>query len=721
MKKEAFRIILVVAVMLSAVAGAMACVEESVSDYASNPFLITRPMDASRQFDEGVNNETIEFWGNYTGGAVAKDSISSFFKKADYAGFKPAGSKSPFIKWLVKNGRNDALDYITLCLELNTLTSGVYDQVWYYDKPDKSHLKTFWDKIKDKTGKGDLQMRYKLLKVRTLGAMKDDTGLIGFWKKEGGTIPDTQLGRRIKGYVGGAYYRKHDYVTALDYFDSACDPQSVAWCVEQLVGAKNLEKLYEHSPNSIALDYVMQDYVNYLIEAVGDPESYTSSNSFKHDYYKIPLFDPKSEIKGFLKIADRALSEGNVNNPMAWATAKGVVTALAGNYEEGLKILEGAATLKGDKLAQENLDRFTGWALLMTWDGRQNEKASRLADFIRTYSAKGEREKAKIQAEDLWYDIDQNDKIDYEFFVHFFASEADKVFSRQHPGRAIAFMQYMEDCGNGFNSDGFLGKMRSRMWEGMPVSELQKVIDYTDNPLTTDVDKVFVSSLKDMHCLSNDVMGTRLILAARFGEAIPYLENVNTKYIVSTATYPYLNRGFYSALWGEYNFQRGDFSVVWSPYYSSNTKLEYCREMVKLLEEYSKMAYGQDKAKQALRIAAMMHVASPTGDCWALSDYSLSISELHSEMTDHCRYWLNKSLADGATDREKAIAYYALILLPVNDDITPLKLDSHDKWNYELPTAELKNQLMWLHANFRSGNDYPDFITGCDALLHYTL
>ena len=722
MKKTQISTFIAFILILCGVNTAAACgPEEPVSAYASKPFDILRDRSSLTAVSDtaaSINSETISFWKDYTGGNVPCNAIARFFNNTSFSDFNPGSSSSPFIKWLRDNNRADALEYIGDCLEYNALADAIQEDVWNYDRPDKAPLRAFYAKIKDKKGGRDFNLRYKFLKVRALTTLRDDAELISFWKKEGSKIPGTALGRRIKGYIGGAYYRQHDYITALDYFDAANDPNSVAWCVERLVGARNLANLYEHAPKSAALEYILQDYVNYLIEAVRDPESFSETTSWMSDYGNLPAYDPKFEIPGFIALADRVLSEGRVRNPIAWATAKGVVVSLTGDYEEGLAIFEASRSLEGSRAAKDNLERFAGWALLMTWDGRQNQKASQLAAFIDRYED-------MMLADRDWSELNGYsdnyvpcDFPDYNFMIHFFAKEAQERFMAQVPGRSILFMQYMNDLLDGYDTEGFLSREREAMWNGIPVATLRSVTDYMDKPESTDVDRLFMSSLSYARSLANDVMGTRMILAGRFSDAIPYLQKVRKQFIVTTATYPYLLRGYYMALWEDYNFQRSNFSTDWSPYYAINPKLDYCKDIVKAMADYDKARNADGKATAALKVAALLHVASPVGDCWAISDYSHSISSLHSNMVDMCREWLGKAVMAGADTKRKAIAYYAMLTLPLADDTTPTNLTWDEKWEYNLDSPELRQAMTWLRSN-RFADGLPSYITGCDALTSY--
>ena len=722
MKKTQISTFIAFILILCGVNTAAACgPEEPVSAYASKPFDILRDRTSLMAVSDtatSINSETISFWKDYTGGNVPCNAIAQFFNNTSSYDFDPLYCTSPFIKWLRDNKRSEAIVYIGYCLAYNAIADAIQEDAWRYEKSDKSNLRGFYRLIKDIKGDKDFELRYKFLKVRTLATLGDDDALISFWEKEGSKIPDTALGRRIKGYIGGAYYRQHDYITALDYFDAANDPNSVAWCVERLVGARNLANLYEHAPKSAALEYILQDYVNYLIEAVRDPESFSETTSWMSDYGNLPAYDPKSEIPGFIALADRVLSEGRVPNPIAWATAKGVVVSLTGDYEEGLAIFEASRSLEGSRAAKDNLERFAGWALLMTWDGRQNQKASQLAAFIDRYEG-------MMLADRDWSELNGYsdnyvpcDFPDYNFMIHFFAKEAQERFMAQVPGRSILFMQYMNDLLDGYDTEGFLSREREAMWNGIPVATLRSVTDYMDKPESTDVDRLFMSSLSYARSLANDVMGTRMILAGRFSDAIPYLQKVRKQFIVTTATYPYLLRGYYMALWEDYNFQRSNFSTDWSPYYAINPKLDYCKDIVKAMADYDKARNADGKATAALKVAALLHVASPVGDCWAISDYSHSISSLHSNMVDMCREWLGKAVMAGADTKRKAIAYYAMLTLPLADDTTPTNLTWDEKWEYNLDTPELRQAMTWLRSN-RFADGLPSYITGCDALTSY--
>lgn len=124
------------------------------------------------------------------------------------------------------------------------------------------------------------------------------------------------------------------------------------------------------------------------------------------------------------------------------------------------------------------------------------------------------------------------------------------------------------------------------------------------------------------------------------------------------------------------------------------------------------------RSKIALQIAGLLHIASPTGDCWALTAYYHSVGDLHSNMTDLCRQWLVKAQACSLDTRDRAVAYYALLMLPIDDNTLPTSKDWDDKWEYNLNNPQLLTAMNWLRSN-RYADGMPDYITGCDGIKYY--
>lgn len=715
------KILLLLAILLLPSAFASACVDESPGPYASNPFRIIRMPEQTYEFglSDDVNRETLDFWRNFTAGQVTDDQIRDFFNKTEPATFNAATDMSPLTVYLRNNKQKAALDYISDCFALNAIQAKTRSLYWEYEKPSAEVFLPLYNKIKNKNPKGELGLRYKLLKLRVLTEMRNDNAIMEMFKKDGDRIPDTAIGRRIRGYYGGFLYRKGNYIDALDYFDLAHDPNSVAWCVEKLIGLDNLKKLYAHAPESKALEFVLQDYVNYLIMASCAPEEYRDFMlESSDDATKEWIYNPVADIKEFMQFAEEVVEAGHIPDPMAWKMAVGIARTLMGETEEGVKTMAEAATLKGSEMARATLPKITCWALLKNWDGSSNSTGKALAlsmmqladDFRRGQNLEVELF-AKGEYNFKSYDVD--------FFTGFFAAEATKEFKSKNPGRCVAFLQWADDLSSNFNRYGFLSANRDMMDREFSKTQLNDAITFLENQAATDVDVMMLSARPYARSMAYDVAGTRLLREGKFKEAKGCFDKMIDRYIVTSAIYPYLSRGFWGALYGDsYTFRRSDFNESWSPYYAANIKSDFCHTISNMMEEYDEGLPGDTKAEKAMLIAGMMHIASPGGDCWAISEFSWSIGSQYNSMTEQCSLWLQRAMEQAQDPVIKAKAMYAMLSLPINQDQRPTEYTFDDRWEYHLTTPALRNAMTTLKRLYRQPN-MPDYISSCDAIASY--
>lgn len=742
----------VVAVCLASAPRAHACEEVDYSGYSSSPFLVVQSLYADRWGNGNAYDETLDFWSGYVKGAVGRATIEEFFDDATLDSV--AVSRNGFMRYLKSRGDQAAIDYISRCLELSDVLADYRSCGWDYKKPSKAGFKKLLADIDRATVTETFRPRYEFLKIRIYGAMGDNKGVMKVWNQAGKGMKPSALRDRMEGYVGGVLYRQGRYVDALDYFYRTGDNASIAWCIDKLAGASNLKSLYEHNPNSLALRYIVQDFMNYLIATSDAGRCYgkakATDDDFTCDDYTIysddirdltghPVYDASKQRGEMMKLFKRIVDEKKTDTPMMWATALGVLQAMDGRVDEGLATMRLAANMQGDLLMKDNLDNFILWALMLR-SGKGD--TGRDTEFIEAW--KEAYASLDRTATELTYDyskkgLSRRNAYDSErslrqkpiFFTEFFALEAATHYNNLgQPHRALALMAMLDVLPPALCGDRFMKQMREDLDQSLSLDDAKRFADFIKAPAPTAdaIDACLHPYAARYVNLANDVIGTRLMRAMQFDEALTYLEKVDPRWIRTQAIYPYLRGGYYDPEY--YNFRRNCTSPgEGMDYDCCNNKAQYCSEMIEALDRF-KALNGKDKAMKALEIAAMLHFASPMGDGWALTDYAWSIYDQESEFTDASRQWLLKVHALTDDPLARNLAAYAQLCFPgentedVYDDVYPFDYttDGHgkvDKYYLSYPTEGQLQALDYLKGHWDSVKAMPYHVTHCDVLQSY--
>ena len=278
----------------------------------------------------------------------------------------------------------------------------------------------------------------------------------------------------------------------------------------------------------------------------------------------------------------------------------------------------------------------------------------------------------------------------------------------------------------------------SNLNNNLSLEEVKRFRDYilSDN-VTNPIDRVMKKNNIDNENFVNDVIGTRLIREGNFREALPYLADIDLKWIGKQPVSPYFRHHPTNAEY--YKFRRSDTSATSSNInYNYNYKANFCAEILNLIDDYSNSS-GDEKAKNALDIAAMCHFASVVGDGWALTDYSWSGAGPESDaLTDMMKVWANRAREAAVSDNLKSMAYYAL--LSVSD--SKQKSDYGDYYYYNYPfgftskgytpngnpivdryylnsPSTIQKQGLQFIASHWNDNNLPYYIKSCDVLKSY--
>lgn len=726
-----------IAAMLLTPLSGNACIQMDDEGYASTPFRIMEEKAYEEAKENSGNAETVNFWLLYTKGNVSEKDIIFFFDNASKENM--LSDNFALITYLNTKKDKTAISYLNDCLEFTEELNDYNGNLWDYEKPDTNGFKKILERVKKSSHTGVLKDRYLFLMIRLYGALRDNAAIMQLWQTRGKKMADSVLKNRIEGYVAGAMYRQGNYVEAMDLFDKLGDDVSVSWCMDKLAGAKNLEKLYNHNPNSTAVNYILEDYINYLIASTnaGRQKQSTGAEDYSYSFYSPEIreilnrcvYDTYAESTDMAALCKRVLSENVTKTPKPWAMALGVIQGIHGNVSEACLTFEKAATMDGNKAMERTLKQFTLWARMLK-SAKGNDAADRefivaLEEFynIASREAKEYVNDYTPRSNDEYYYVNPRTFRNVEFFSNFFAREAEAYYGGLNkPNYALTILAMADSMPQIYFDNRNLTRLRDKLDKELDFKYVTDFLMYAsgakkDNAL----DKYMQPFAANYVDLTNDVIGTRLMREGKFKEALPFLSQVDPRWIRSQPISEYLHNTIFD--YGEYNFGSRT-RAHWSPYLS-NHKAQFCSNMIVAQREYEKLS-GDEQSKKAIEIAAMLHFGSPLGSGWALSEYSWSSLYKENEFTKQMHQWLLLALnVKTAPVSTKCVAYYALLKMPgekkddwVTFPVGSTYVNGKDAYFLDSPTALQRIGLNYIASNWDAVSDNYMF-SRCDVLRSY--
>lgn len=691
----------------------------SASRYPAFQFVDTpAPVSLSGE----INSETIDFWRHYTNDKVSREAITDFFNTATAESVRKRTGKNPFLKYLVAVRHVEALKFLELSLSFNAAQRKFYDETWDYERPDLSSLANFADKLTLPPTANPLFDRYLFLDIRANAAAHRYGEVIKLWERYGADIKDEALKTRMEGYLGGAYYHTKRYVDAISIFAANGDTNSLNWCLAHMVGTDNLSRLFEADPNSVAVEYVLQDYMNYLwllkLNRANEYSFPMPGNPYRNGDDTVDKTDLDRECSRFVILADRVLRDRRVQYPMMWETAKAFALNMMGRGNEAKTAIVHAGKLNGTSAMADNLARVRFWIDLSNLDEHDTKEVKSIADRYNMLYSKAAGQSGIAAS----LPVAPGYIADYTFLADFIIPYLSLQY-RDTPrySRVLAMMEGVKRMENG---EGYWSFDPTHLIVSkLPVAGLTDLIYKLHNPgKLSQLDKAIISSARPDTNPLYDALGRIEMSRGNYGKAIGYFDRIDPYWIARQDYYPFLCRRTIGKTKpfarNQTSYQTFDSVEVSTPV---NYRVDYCRQLASLKQRFDD-ATGEDKAVAGYEYASALFHASAQGDLWALADNGWSAYEQADRLSQRADSVLLQSLpmAENPTIRGRILYGIAAITPSKETDSTwSLNEGRDNKTHYRWETPS-DTQLM---AYRELGKLYPTltdpYITGCDMLKAY--
>lgn len=595
-----------------------ACVFETTYNYylfhtwAEPENYYLRGADAS-EWDSRNTDRAHQFWCDYLG------------KKCNYV------YDHDDIEAIAKSkGDKEVLAYMSLLDDYLNISTVINMEGWEY--PTKEELEACKTKSQKLFAAAQayqgtrLKPQYMLLQMRANMVMEKHAANVEYWEKEASKLPKSVYREMMENIYAGALFHTGQREKACDIFARQGDSESIQWALRKYRNVAGIRRIYADNPNSHSLYYLVDEFVNDIQESVDAQNifhSWENESNLDADELKAKrLF--YSEVEGFLQLSEQIVAEGKTKDPLMWMTARGMVNYEVGNQAAAQQDMERAAHLKG---REKSKDVYRCVNMLIMTANPQMSATKMLEElkWLRDEAVKG------IQSGNEYGDYHYRaiQRVVLVGLARRYHDRGEHTMENALHGFFVNLVYQSQDVPSvEDDSYSWNEKYSGDYFYGLDTLTTQQLTQYyTDlrTPRENPLEQMILSSVSDDPHFFNDLIGTKYIAEAKFSEAIPYLEKVPASFYENLNVSYYLShRDPHKERWMVKQRTNKDQEGPGEGKFTSNPKLDFCREMVKLQADYQNEKRPAQRYQLAYRIGTMAFQASSGGECWSLARYGKS-------------------------------------------------------------------------------------------------
>ncbi len=648
--------------------------------------------------------------------------------------------------------RKDA-ELLRYCRALNEYidTNIDYDS-WYYPSKEQlarrpAVLRRLLQASKVYKGKR-LRSQYALMRMRALFGLKLYKEAIAYWQTSARRLPQSCYRDIMLNIYAGCLWRTGSKSRAVDIYASQEDYQSLKYCVRGYRNLAGIQKVYAANPNSPTLNYLVQDFVNNVQETMDifSKSSFSGGTDEQQqaaDWLK--LIDAKkittAEADRFIAFARTVVSEGKTNVPCLWQTAIGCIEHQTHRYAEAKGDLAKALTMGGTQRMKDNA-RAIYAANSVSTEPSTADYSRWLTGELQWLESQSQQDRKSLTLYDTDHYRDVEERMVYNGLVPKYmasgkANAALVLLSFMNETDPLSVSTNSRSANSGNSSDFTYNSDYSNIYfetlEAQTVSVLAGYAQYLKSQPADPLEGYAWQRAYRDSSYYNDIIGTRLLAQGNFADAIPYLEKVSLAFLNTQNIKPY-------AIGCDYNKERWMGKQKAAPAadavegstgtIAENKKLQYCRDMLAMQQQYALMREGEERRRAAYRLATIWYQGSYEGDCWWLTQYGISVAQDSAQAGNLDFVAKTISLLDESvqsTDfqlKEKSL--YALAFIRHGEPWYLTGWDDATQQFYDLsnlrplPQSRQYKALSALSSFYKANASSVDnFVTKCDVLKRF--
>ena len=489
--------------------------------------------------------------------------------------------------------------------------------------------------------------QYNLLRMRALFGLKRYQEAMTFWTSTGQRMQPSVYRDMMRNLYAGCLWRTGRRDQAIEIYAAQQDYQSLKYCVRGYRSLAGIQKVYSTRPNSATLVYLVQDFVNNVQETMdvyelnSFPYADYNNTSKDHDEWMKETDAKKvttTEANRFIDFARGVVAQGKTSVPCLWQTAIGCLEHQLRRYDKAKEDLAKAMKLAGTPRMKDNARAI--YAINSVFSEQHNVAYDKwLTGEMRWLDVKSAEDRKSLTLYETDHYRDVEERMVYNGLVPMFmaagrTNAALVLLSRMNDtapdfsecnARAVNFETDDDTKGN-WDYQGFYFDALSKT----PLDSLKAYSAYLrKQPADSLEHYAWQQAYRDANYY-NDLIGTRLLAQARFAEAIPYLEKVGLDFLNTQNIAPYAaQRDYNKERWmGKQRVALPEYPIdeksTRLPRLTVNRKLQYCRDMVSLIQQYDLMRPSEERMRKAYKLATLWYQGSYEGDCWWMKQYGIS-------------------------------------------------------------------------------------------------
>jgi hypothetical protein len=438
--------------------------------------------------------------------------------------------------------------------------------------------------------KSKLRSQHALLYMRCNMMLGNHQENITFWEQTASQFIETVYKDMMKNIYAGALYKTGKEAEAGELFAEMGDYNSLMTQFYKKRSYQAIRQHYMQNPQSKALPFLLQDFVNNTQEAVDIAgEGCELGKQFVRDI-------TKEEAWQMQQFCEMVVREGKTDAPIMWKSAKAWIEYLYGDKKQAAKDIVDATSLDGTprmKDCARELMLYITAAQAKTGDAFDDY----LADEMQWLNGRDDEQATRVMK-----------RLTEQLLVNRYADS---------PERLAAILKVTHNYNNYYI-------------DTLGVNQLEKYLFYTNTPAKNALDKFLKAHVNENDTVLSELIGTKYMRLCQWDKAIQWLKDIPVSFYNDYCTNEYryysIRRSYEVEPWITRQWLSG--SEAWEKDFKwwKHIKLDFCKEM-QMMEGSVNLLKGKALEQRYYNMAVRYAQASIHGDCWWLLRYYKSAND----------------------------------------------------------------------------------------------